>query len=132
MTSLLGVIQEAISSPLWAFGIIIITLVWMGYERYFSPHPVEGPFNGWGYTVLTYTLITVWLEGFMKVQQSHQSRMQQQQMDRIEFILRFLGDQNRIIHSMLERNEERDKVMYHLIKVTNQLAEGLYDSVAVR
>lgn len=128
----LGIIQHIISSPLWAIGIMAGTLMWMAFETWVAKKPVEGPFNGWAFTVLIYTILSLWVENFMKVQQAHQSKLQQEQMDRVEFILRVLGDQSAVTQEMLSRNEERDKILHHLIKVTNQLAEGLYDVLAAR
>jgi hypothetical protein len=123
----LRILQSIISSPLWALGTIAITVYWMVYERWFAAHPVDGPQNGWAYTVLIYTLVTMWLEGFMKVQQAEQSKAQQHQMDRIEFILRYLQDQSGIVHEMLNRNAKSDAIIHHLIGVTNKTAAQLLD-----
>lgn len=126
---LLDVIQRVISSPFWAFGTIFITLSWMGYERFISRHPAEGGFNGWAYTVVVYTLITVWLDNFIKVQQSQMNKMQQHQMDRMEFILRYLRQQSENMNAMLEENGKRDVVIHNLVTVSNSLAQQLYESL---
>jgi hypothetical protein len=101
----------------------------MGYERFISRHPAEGGFNGWAYTVVVYTLITVWLDNFIKVQQSQMNKMQQHQMDRMEFILRYLRQQSENMNAMLEENGKRDVVIHNLVTVSNSLAQQLYESL---
>ncbi len=129
MESFLTSVQLVISSPIWAIGTIILTLGWMLYESHFAAHPIEGGFNNWADTVLIYTLITVWMENFIKVQQAHSTKLQQQQADRMEFILRFLVDENKSLQTVLARMQKNDEILHHLIKVTNQLAEGLYAAI---
>lgn len=119
---LLGLIQAVIQSPLWFFGTIVLTVAWMA-DQLVAKHPVDNPAQGFPMTVLYYTLMSLWVENAVKVSQSTQSKMQQDQMNRLEFILRSVED-------MGKRNEQRDKVIHHLITVTNKLAQCLYDTLA--
>jgi uncharacterized membrane protein YjdF len=119
--SLLGLIQVVIQSPLWFFGTIILTLSWMA-DQILSKHPVDNPGQGFPMTVLYYTLMSLWVENAVKVSQSTQSKMQQDQMNRLEFVLRSVAE-------MGERNEERDKVIHHLINVQNKLVQCLRDAL---
>jgi hypothetical protein len=55
--------------------------------------------------------------------------MQQHQMDRMEFILRYLRQQSENMNAMLEENGKRDVVIHNLVTVSNSLAQQLYESL---
>lgn len=85
---LLERIQRVINSPLWFFGWIVGTLAWMVLQPFLH---IDSPRDFFPFTVLVYTLFSLWVENAFKAQQAiqhdlalRQEQMQQRQWDRIE------------------------------------------------
>lgn len=121
--------QDLISNRYWAVGMVVISVFWFVYETVLARRPIEGWFNGWLYTVFVYTVLSLWIEAFQKVQTAHMARIQQEQMDRMEFILRYLQEQNDAIRSMVGANTDQGKIVHHLIGVLTRLTQRFHDHI---
>lgn len=111
----MNTMQGLVSSPLWAIGLILLTVGWFIYESFVSRNPVEGWRNGWLYTVFIYTILSLWIESLIKVQSAHMNRVQQEQSDRIEFMLRKLVENSETIQTVLSENQKKDALIRHLV-----------------
>jgi hypothetical protein len=126
---LLEQVQIVIGSPLWTFGTIVITIAWMLYER-LTPHPIDNPAAGYPITILVYTLMTMWVENALKAQQSIQSRIQQEQMDRIEFLIQKIGERDSVMEQMLSTVKEQGQVIHQVVSVLNRTVSATYEIVS--
>lgn len=123
----MNTMQGLVSSPLWAIGLILLTVGWFIYESFVSRNPVEGWRNGWLYTVFIYTILSLWIESLIKVQSAQLNRVQQEQMDRIEFILRHLSEQSKQIGEIIKEDGQKNAIIRHLVALQREMAKILSD-----
>jgi hypothetical protein len=126
---LLEQVQIVIGSPLWTFGIVVITVIWMLYER-LTPRPLDNPAAGYPITILVYTLLTFWVEGLIKASQAIQSKTQQDQMDRIEFLIQKIEGRDSVMEQMLSTVKEQGQVIHQVVSVLNRTVSATYEIVS--
>lgn len=116
-----------VSNRYWAVGIILISICWFCFETFVARRPLEGWFNGWLYTVFVYTVLTLWIDALNKVQTAHIAKIQQEQSDRMEFMLRYLVEQTDTIKFMLKDNQQKDAILRHLVGQWKELTQMLLE-----
>jgi hypothetical protein len=92
--------------------------------------PLDPPADFFPGLILGYSLMALWVENAMKVQQKQQQDMAQQQLDKIEELAKCLVDgQHTSLNSlvalqkMAEENEERDALIQGLISVVDHTVD---------
>lgn len=108
-------VQTLISSRYWAVGCAIISISWWVFETFVARKPLEGWFNSWAYTVFFYTVLSLWIENFQKAQTAHMAKIQQEQTDRMEFMLRYLVEAVEAVQTTLKDNQQNNAILRHLV-----------------
>lgn len=127
----LNCIQHVVGSPLWVVANTLLFVGWM-VAQFFLRHPLDPPNMFFPGTVWAMTVMGYIVELAMKAQnqlifevQQKQSEIQQEQMDRIEFLSRATAEQGKRIEKLLSDNAQKDQIIRHLVSQWHDVAKTL-------
>ncbi len=129
----LNLIQHVVGNPIWVLANTVLFILWM-LIQVFLRHPIDPPAMFYPGTVWAMTVLGYIVELAMKAQnqlifdvQQKQAEMQQEQMDRMEFLLRYVKDQGDTIEQMFKENAQKDMILRHVVSQWREVAETLME-----
>lgn len=138
---LLESFQRLISSPAWALGVIVITVVFMA-SQYVVPKPIDDPKTGFTYTVLAYTLLSLWVENFQKMSTREQAekdeerdRLQQERDEKFQTTMALSATAQAValeaVKSLSTQVRDQQTIMLATVGASNELMEKILDQIEV-
>lgn len=112
-----------ISSPIYFFLCIILTVSWLFFQAHVS-HPIDKPADFYPLTVLGYTLWGLWVENAVKLQQGKAAKVQAEQMSQL------VSMQQKLI-KMQDESRQRDLLVQELVTVVDSAVDTMIDMLKV-
>lgn len=129
----LNLIQHIVGNPIWVLANAALFAAWM-LAQLFMRQPLDPPAMFFPATVWAMTVLGYIVELAMKAQnqiifevQQKQAEMQQDQMDRVEFLLRYMKEQGDTMERLFKENAQKDAIMRHVVSQWREVAQTLME-----
>jgi len=97
--------------------------------QYWLPRPFDDPRAFFPGTVLIYTLVGMWIENMMKVNQVKQQRIADEQNEKLRHLVELMHKQLLVVTEVVSRGETKDEQLRSLMEMNIVTVNKILDAI---